>query len=404
MSDERPPLIPRFGGEGYDPEDVTARREWVAARRGVCLDLLGRHALDPRTWRGNVENPVGAVQIPLGVAGPLLVHGVHAQGVFYVPLATTEGALVRSYERGMMAVTRAGGARVRVWAEGNRVTPVFEYADLETLERAVDALASLEPELAAAAAATTRHGRWKAAIPHPLGRRLLLEMRFDTADAQGMNMIVKAADAAANAFAAATGADRWWIFSGHGSEKRVSGSLLAGGKGKRVTAAVEIPERELRMRFRVGAEEMAALWRRTVLGHLEAAAIGYNGQYANGLAALFLACGQDVANVAESAVGITEFEATAGGTLFASVNLHSLSVATVGGGTAIGTAPECLDLLGCRGGGHAAKLAEIVAATLLAGELSMAGAIASGEFVAAHERYGRNRPEDPAAGDEPEAS
>jgi len=136
------------------------------------------------------------------------------------------------------------------------------------------------------------------------------------------------------------------------------------------------------------------VWRRTVVGHLQANAVGYNGHYANGLAAVFIACGQDVANVVNSSVGVTNFEVTGRGDLYASVTLTSLTVATVGGGTQSGTARECLEMLGCAGAGRAAKFAEVVAATLLAGELSMGSAIASGEFVQAHETYGRNRPEE----------
>jgi len=138
---------------------------------------------------------------------------------------------------------------------------------------------------------------------------------------------------------------------------------------------------------------MVDLWHHTVLGHLQANTIGYNGQFANGLAAIFIACGQDVANIVNSAVGVTSFEATETGDLYASVTLPSLTVGTVGGGTGLGTARECLEILGCGGSGAAPKLAEILAATLLAGELSMGAAIASGEFVDAHERYGRNRPD-----------
>ena len=135
------------------------------------------------------------------------------------------------------------------------------------------------------------------------------------------------------------------------------------------------------------------MWHRTMIAQLSANVVGYNGQFANGLAAMFIACGQDVANVVNSSVGITDFEVTDRGDLYASVTLPSLTVATVGGGTALGTARECLEMLGCAGAGQAPKLAEIVAATLLAGELSMGAAIASGEYVAAHETYGRNRPE-----------
>jgi hydroxymethylglutaryl-CoA reductase (NADPH) len=136
------------------------------------------------------------------------------------------------------------------------------------------------------------------------------------------------------------------------------------------------------------------MWHHTMLGHVQANAVGYNGHYANGLTAIFIACGQDVANVANAAVGITNFEVTDEGDLYASVTLPSLTVATVGGGTGLGTSRECLAMLGCAGSGQAAKLAEIVTATLLAGELSMGAAIASSEFVEAHETYGRNRPND----------
>ena len=174
--------------------------------------------------------------------------------------------------------------------------------------------------------------------------------------------------------------------------------LFAGGKGKKVTAGARIPGRVLRAYLHVDAEQMAEMWRNTLIGHLQAGALGYNGHYANGLTAVFIACGQDVANVANSAVGITTFEPAGDGDLYASVTLPSLTVATVGGGTGLGTARECLGVLDCVGQGKALKLAEIVAATVLAGELSMGAAIASGEFVAAHEAYGRNRPE-PAAQD-----
>jgi hydroxymethylglutaryl-CoA reductase (NADPH) len=119
---------------------------------------------------------------------------------------------------------------------------------------------------------------------------------------------------------------------------------------------------------------------------------GYNGHLANGLAALFIACGQDVGNLPNCAVGITNFEVTDDGDLYASVTLPSLTVATVGGGTGLGTSRECLQMLGCAGSGYATKLAEIFTATLLAGELSMGAAIVSEEFVAAHETYGRKRP------------
>ncbi len=209
-----------------------------------------------------------------------------------------------------------------------------------------------------------------------------------------MNMIVKAAENACLWMMKRSRAERFYIFSGYCSEKKASGSLMSGGKGKKVIAGALLPADIVKSYLHVTPARLCDLWHHTVLGHLQANALCYNGQFANGLAAVFIACGQDVANLVNASIGITNFEMTADGDLYASVTLPSLTVATVGGGTAMGTSRECLEMLDCYGAGKAAKFAEILAATLLAGELSMGGAIASGEFVNAHETYGRNRPDE----------
>jgi hydroxymethylglutaryl-CoA reductase (NADPH) len=368
---------------------------------------VGRGSLASAPMRGNVENPIGAAQVPLGVAGPLAVQGEHARGTFYVPLALTEGAVVRSYERGMIALTRSGGVVARLYADENRVAPIFRFDGVAEARQFCLRLPELLPELRAAAEATTRHGRLLRLEPRPLGRAVMVNFCYSTADAHGMNMIAKATESACELLVARGVARRYTIFSAMDSEKRASGALLGGGKGKRVVAGARLPARLVRAYLHTTPAELHEVWEATLLGHLQSGAIGYNGQYANGLAALFIACGQDVANVANSAVGITHAEVTPEGDLYASVTLPSLTVATVGGGTGGGTARECLEMLGCAGPGGAPKLAEIVAATLLAGELSMGAALASGEFVAAHEVYGRNRPPAapaPAADERPEAA
>ncbi len=391
-------IVPRLKNQGYDRPQVEKRRAWVEKETGAKLSQVGSFSIPSEEMRGNVENPIGAVQMPLGVAGPLRVRGEHADGIFYVPLATTEGALVRSYERGAVAITRSGGAQARVYVDRNRISPVFLFDDVASAHAFAEQVRTHFSEIASAASATTRHGVLRSIDCLPVGRELIFDLSFFTADAQGMNMMCKAADEACRYIREQLGGPRYYIFSGYGSEKRASGSILRGGKGKKVTAGVRLPARLARAVLHATPEEIVDLWHHTVLGHLQTGAIGYNGHYANGLTALFIACGQDVANVANSAVGITNFETTEDGDLYASVTLPSLSVATVGGGTRLGTSRECLAMLGCDGEGRdgrgALKLAEIVAATLLAGEMSMAAAIASGELVAAHESLGRNRPQE----------
>ena len=386
------PLVPRFKQQGYDKDSVAARRRWLEEQTGARLQHIGSASVPTEQMRGNIENPVGAAQVPLGIAGPLLIHGEHAQGVFYIPLATTEGALIRSYERGMTTLTRAGGVTTRIFLDENRVCPVFLFSDVAGAHEFASNLHLHFAVIKAEAESTTQHGKLLRLECQPIGREVIVNFCYHTADAQGMNMIVKATERACKWILRHSSARDFLIFSGLSSEKRGSGSLLAGGKGKKVVAGAQIPSRLLESYLHVSPNQLVEFWQHTVLGHLQAHAAGYNGHYANGLAALFIACGQDVANIVNSCVGITNFECSQDDEIYVTVTLPALTIATVGGGTGQGTARECLEILGVAGEGGAPKLAEITAATLLAGEISMAAAIASGEFAEAHDLYGRNRP------------
>ncbi|MBI2187391.1 MAG: hydroxymethylglutaryl-CoA reductase [Acidobacteria bacterium] len=387
-------LVPRFQAQGYGAAEVARRRLWVEHKTGVRLDHVGACSIPTEQMRGNVENPIGSVQMPLGIAGPLLIRGEHARGTFYVPLATTEGALVRSYERGMVTLTRAGGATTRIEVDENRVCPAFIFGSVADAARFVEEIDGHLPALCVAAESTTRHGRLLRIEPRQVGREVIVTFCYHTGDAQGMNMIVKATERACEWLVQRGLAPSYHIFSGFSSEKRASAALLGAGKGKTVIAGACLPAALTRACLHATPEALVRTWHRAAIGHFLAGAVGCNAQFANGLTALFIACGQDVANVVNAHAGITNFELTDEGDIYASVTLPSLTVATVGGGTALGTSRECLSLLGCAGSGNAPRFAEIAAATALAGEISMAAAIASGEFVAAHEQYGRNRPAD----------
>jgi hydroxymethylglutaryl-CoA reductase (NADPH) len=384
-------LLPRLKEQGYDAARVARRRSWMEQKTGTTLPHIGAYSFDPELLRGNIENPIGAAQVPMGVAGPLLVCGQHARGVFYVPMATTEGALIRSYERGMVALTRAGGAQTALLADENHTAPAFRFASVAAAARFCEWLPGQLAEMRAVAAATTRHGRLENAVCYQAGRQVIVNLGFFTADAQGMNMIVKATDAVCRWIVDACLDASYFLFSGMCSEKRGSGFLLTRGKGKRVTAGCLLPHVILRQYLHVTADRLFRVWQSGAMGHWQAGAFGCNAHAANGLAAIFIATGQDVANVVNSACALTCFEPDPAG-LYVSTTLPALSVATVGGGTGLPTQQEALDLMGCRGTGQARKLAEIVAAAILAGEISMSAAIAADEFVAAHEQYGRNHP------------
>lgn len=392
-SSERAALVPRFDKQGYDAESIAARRQWIEHKTGASLSHVGSYSISGEEMRGNVENPVGTVQVPLGLAGPLLIHGNHARGVFYVPLATTEGALVRSLERGMTTLTRAGGATVRIVRDENRVSPVFLFSDVAAACEFAGRLNESFDAIREEAESTTKHGKLLRLECRPVGREVIVHFCYNTADAHGMNMIVKATDHACQWIVRHYRSLSFQIFSGACSEKKSSSSLFTDGKGRKAVAGALLSASLLRNYLHVSPTELVEMWHHTILGHVHAGTMGCNGHYANGLAALFIACGQDVANIVNSAVGITNFELTKNNEAYVSVTLPSLAVATVGGGTGLGTARECLQLLGAAGKDGALKLAEIAAATLLAGEISIGAAIAGGEFVAAHEQYGRNRPD-----------
>jgi len=388
-------LVPRYKDQGYDSDRVARRRAWVEERTRASLHHVGSYSINSEEMRGNIENPVGVAQIPLGVAGPLHVRGRNAQGLFYVPFATTEGALVRSYERGMVAITRAGGVETSIVADENQISPSFFFETIGEGSSFIPWLKENFDEIKRIAESTTSHGKLKSISCHQIGRQVIANFGFHTGDAQGMNMIVKAVDAVCRWIAQNRRLSHYFLFSGMCSEKRPSGYLLSRGKGKWVTAGIFLPEGIIFSYLGCTARRLYDVWHSTLMGHLNANAVGYNGQYANGLTAIFIATGQDVANVVNSACGITNFDLAEGG-LYVSVTLPALEVATVGGGTGLATQRECLEMMGCYGAGKSGKFAEIVAGAVLGGELSMGGAIASGEFATAHERYGRNRPGGPS--------
>lgn len=306
-------------------------------------------------------------------------------------MATTEGALIRSYERGMVLLTHAGGVKTAVLQDENQIAPVFQFDDLVSANRFASWAGDHENKIRAQAEATTKHGKLIGLRHYQIGRHVLLELGFSTTDAQGMNMIAKAADAVCRWIRGNYTVGHFVLFSGLCSEKRASGYLLTRGKGERVTAGALLPDRLLKIGLHVTAEELSQVWHATLLAHFQAGSLGFTTHAANGLAAMFIATGQDVATVAHAACALTNSELHSEG-LYVSITIPALSIATVGGGTALPTQREALELMGCYGAGHAKKLAQIMAAAILGGEISMAAALASGEFVGAHERYGRNRP------------
>jgi hydroxymethylglutaryl-CoA reductase (NADPH) len=384
------PAPPRFRVQrSVDPDRL---RDWWKDKSGG--DLLA----DPQTlatldaYGANIENMIGTVKLPLGVVGPLRVNGLNAQGDYSVPLATTEAALVASYARGADVITRSGGVAAAMLSEGVLRSPAFVFADIVEAGTFVGWAAEQADSLRAAAEATTQHGKLVSIDPYIDNDTVFLVCRYTTGDAAGQNMVTIATEALCRALLADCPIPpRCWFIEGNFSgDKKASYLGLIAGRGRKVSASVTISEALLRRCLRVTIDQMLDYARVAQLGATLSGQIGAQGHYANGLAAFYIATGQDAACVAESAVGFTRMERRAGG-LFMSVTLPNLLVGSVGGGTGLPSQRAALDLMGLAGNGKAAALAEVAASLCLAGEISIMAAIAAGDFTRAHQNLARGR-------------
>jgi hydroxymethylglutaryl-CoA reductase (NADPH) len=377
------------------------RRRVVEKKTGVLLPAVASTILDFEELLGrNIENSIGAVQIPLGIAGPLRINGVYAHGEYYVPLATTEGALVASVNRGCKALSLSGGVRVRVLGDKMTRAPLFWTPDIQDAARLVEWVRSHAEELKREAEATTRHGKLVGVEAFTVGNNVWLRLSYTTGDAMGMNMVTIATDRICSYIEEKFPGDaRCIALSGNMcADKKPALINVLRGRGKTVVAealvkrsvCIEVLKAEPSLIHEVNV-------RKNLLGSARAGSISFNAHYANILAAIFIATGQDVAQIVESSIGYTWTELTSSGDLYITVTLPSLEIGTVGGGTRLPAQREALSILGAAGGGdppgtNALKLAEITAAAVLAGELSLLAALAAGHLAEAHRRLGRGLP------------
>lgn len=374
---------------------VSLRRKYIEEETGTDLSAVGTYSISiDRVVTRNIENMIGCVQIPLGVAGPLAVKGEYANGKYWLPLATTEGALVASINRGCGAITKAGGAEVRILRDGMTRAPVFAARSVshaaEVARWAEDNLLLLK----VAAEETTNHGELIGLTTYTAGTSVFIRFEFDTKDAMGMNMATLASEAAAHLIEEETGAKLIAVSGNMCCDKKPSAINIIEGRGKTVSAGVFLSDELVASVFKTNSATLAEVnTRKNLTGSARAASLGFNAQAANVIAAMFIACGQDPAHVVEGSNTITTVDMAEGG-VYVSVTLPSLQVGTVGGGTSIATQNANLTMLGVAGGAenpgdNAKAFAEIVAAGVLAGELSLLGALGAQHLGKAHRELGR---------------
>jgi len=388
--DGMPPKM--LGRARISPKIVEQRWQRLNAPNEIRVALdAGMTPGGMECYQHNIENFIGTVKTPVGLAGPLRVNGLFAQGDYYVPLATTEAALVASYSRGAQLITEAGGATAIVLNEGVGRGPAFVFDTLESACLFAAWAASQIEEFRRAVETTTRHGRLLDIRVAVEGNHVFLHLEFSTGDAAGQNMATFATDAICRHIEkrAPVQPRKYFIEANFSGDKKASALSFLGVRGKKISAEVIVPRTLVEQRLRTTPADLMRYWQMAAVGGIMSGTIGVQGHFANGLAALYLACGQDVACVAESAVGITRFECTDEGSLYASVTLPNVIVGTVGGGTRLPSQNACLRVMGLEGAGHARALAEVCAALCLAGELSICGALCAGDFARAHMRLAR---------------
>jgi hydroxymethylglutaryl-CoA reductase (NADPH) len=384
--------IPRLTSD-YTTAAAEQRMAFLRDVTGVSPEHLGRYSFDPSVLAGNIENFVGVAQVPIGIAGPLLVDGEHARGTFYVPLATTEGSLVASYNRGMKLLYAAGGVRTTVVADLMQRAPVFGFDSAREARAFGDWVTANFAAIKSEAETTTHAGHLHDIEQYPASRFLFLRFNFTTGDAAGQNLTGRATQRACTWIQENyAGIKQFYLEGNLATDKKSSHLNILRTRGKRVTAEAHIPADLARRVMHTTPGEMFRARQVSNLGALMAGVNNNGNHSANGIAALFAATGQDIANVAESSAALVHTELLADGSYYYSITIPALIVATYGGGTGLPTQRECLELLGCYGSGKVCKLAEIVAATVLCGEVSLGAAVIADEWVTAHERLGRNRP------------
>lgn len=360
------------------------RREFLQKQLNIKLDNIGNF-----TGR-NIENLVGATQIPLGVAGPLKLRTTnHEPRTHYIPLATTEGALVASISRGCKAVTESGGAKVLVEDVGITRGPVFKTKGLEHGQKVKAWIESHIALISQTTQKTSSHLKLLKTETTIVGKNLFVRFSYSTADAMGMNMVTFATQAAVRLIEKKTRAKCIALAGNFDIDKKPAWLNFINGRGKKVWAEVVLSQKIVKEVLKTTPQNLVEVVKsKTHLGSIMSGSLGFNSHFANIIAAIFIATGQDPAHVVEGSLGVTDAEVLDRGDLYFSIYLPSLVVGIVGGGTNLPTQQEALQIMKVS---DVLEYSRAVGAAVLAGELSLIASLSEGSLATAHKKLGRKK-------------
>ena len=373
---------------GFEAEDTQKRLQWLEDKTGVRLDGVGVD--EPLDFQGIIENHIGSVNLPLAVAGPLVLDGSYARGEYYIPLCTLEATLSMSMSRGLYLTSLSGGIKTRHLKQEISRSPIFIFNDIEDAPEFKRWLQENFELIREAAESSTNYGKLLRIDPYLIQNSVILDFVYSTAEAAGQNMVTIATREACILIKEEYGRVKkfqYYIESNFNCDKNPATKTILLGRGHQVIASTLIEARYLKRVLRADAAHYVRGWRQCSRGSQMAGVVGMNMHVSNALAAIYLATGQDVACVSENALGSMDFEVRNGEDLYASLTMPSLTVGTVGGGTRLKQQRKNLELLGCTGEDSAKKLAEIICGAALGLELSLGASVLMNEFAQAHDRY-----------------
>lgn len=391
--------LPKVPARGLYTED--ARQERLGFTRketGAKLERVQNTTLEPTALVSNIEALIGSIEIPVGVAGPLHIKGEYADGLFYAPMATSEGALVASATRGATALSRSGGVNVRVIGQRMLRVPVFVLSDLSSAMFFAEWVKDHYSEIAAQTRKYSNYANLVEVNTELMGRTVHVQFAYETGDAAGQNMTTTCTWQACQWIISQMKSfegiefENFLVEANLSNDKKVTYNSFLRGRGVRVLAECVLTEEVCKKVLKVTPRQLFTAYNHFIAGSIASGMVGININIANVIGAIFTATGQDIACVHESSIGQLNMEMTDDESVYVTMRLPSLVVGSVGGGTNLPHQRECLEMIGCAGPGCAHKLAEVIASYCLALDISTLSAIASDQFARAHEKLGRNRP------------
>ncbi|CAC9976347.1 hydroxymethylglutaryl-CoA reductase [Flavobacterium panici] len=378
-----------------DPYSINGQKlrlNFIRSTLNLDMDFISGEKVfnNNESLKGNIENYIGMSQIPTGIVGPLVLNGSAAQGAFYIPLATTEGALLASYNRGAKACRECGPITVITLQEGVQRTPTFKFKNLIEAGKFSSWVMDHTETFSALTRESSNYAILNDVNVNIEGNISILRLEYTSGDASGQNMVTICSDRICQFILENCPIKPvFWTIEGNFSGDKKISPLNTRVRGKKVTAEIVLKEEIIKSVLKTTPALLYEQWRICVSGAKKAGVVGSGMHPSNGLAALFIACGQDVACTGEASVAVTRMEIIENNDIYFAITMSNMIVGTVGGGTSFPTQKECLELLGCYGAGKSGKLAEIAIALCLTGELSIFAAMSSGQFTAAHQKLGR---------------